>query len=249
MKQIYICRWEAKPGPGEEAIKYKTFDKARKGIQQLICEHIDMDDCINDIRKGCNPAFRNAVADFLYAFFHHPESIKSDDDIPSGNPNDYIPNDVAYVENYCDSDDEDDDEYYAKYDFKFETFPSGFYFRYIGDNKLRIYSYLLYHCCFEVSHSYNDYVFSFECPCGEKTKDMVVMLDEATEWGKSAYPVMVLKALQDIEGCLSQTDIINYIEKRYGVIMERKAVGRHLDMLKALGYKIQRGKNGFWLEK
>ena len=101
---------------------------------------------------------------------------------------------------------------------------------------------------------YNDGLeFSFERTTGHPSSgganDMILHLKAGKVWGTSAYPLMVLKVLEDSDKPLMQTEIICRICKKYNVTMERKAVGRHLDMLHELGYKIQKSRNGFRIIK
>ena len=66
------------------------------------------------------------------------------------------------------------------------------------------------------------------------------------KWTPSAYPLMVLEVL-DVEP-QTQNEIVHSVQEKYGVKMERKAVGRHLDLLKAIGFDLlQKCKRGYYL--
>ncbi len=47
---------------------------------------------------------------------------------------------------------------------------------------------------------------------------------------------------------LKQEEIANYLEKDYGISVERKAVGRNLSLLKEAGYEIETAKGGSYLK-
>ena len=44
----------------------------------------------------------------------------------------------------------------------------------------------------------------------------------------------------------TQTAIIQMVQQKYGVKMDRKAVSRHLNLLNALGFQIQKNKEGYY---
>lgn len=64
----------------------------------------------------------------------------------------------------------------------------------------------------------------------------------------SAYPLLILQVLDSIPK--TQTAIIKEIQEKYGAKIDRKAVVRHLELLKALGVDLlQKGKDGYYLSK
>ena len=56
------------------------------------------------------------------------------------------------------------------------------------------------------------------------------------KWTPSAYPLMVLEVL-DVEP-QTQNEIVQSVQEKYGIKMDRKAVGRHLELLKAIGFNL-----------
>jgi biotin operon repressor len=60
----------------------------------------------------------------------------------------------------------------------------------------------------------------------------------------SAYPLMILRILDGTPK--TQTAIIQMVQQKYGVKMDRKAVSRHLNLLNALGFQIQKNKEGYY---
>lgn len=72
----------------------------------------------------------------------------------------------------------------------------------------------------------------------------------ATLEAKTMAPLRILQILHkhsDGDHPLTQTDIADYLERDYGIIMERKAIGRHVKALKAADYPIEDCHGGSYL--
>lgn len=69
------------------------------------------------------------------------------------------------------------------------------------------------------------------------------------KFGTSAYPLMVLHVLEDSKQSLLQNEIIKKIETSYGVCINRKAIGRNIEVLKAWGYVVEHQRDGYVLRK
>lgn len=65
--------------------------------------------------------------------------------------------------------------------------------------------------------------------------------------GDSAYPLMVSQVLGKTPQ--TKTAIIHAVQKKYGKKIGHKAVGRHLELLDALGYDIKKCEDGYYLGK
>jgi hypothetical protein len=61
-------------------------------------------------------------------------------------------------------------------------------------------------------------------------------------YGTSAYPFLVWNTLEEIPQTHEQ--LAAKIRERYGVKIERKAVGRHLRLLKDMNFGVKRCKEG-----
>lgn len=59
--------------------------------------------------------------------------------------------------------------------------------------------------------------------------------------------VQILEQYSDFDHPLKQQDIIEYLDKDYGIVIERKAVGRNLSLLKEAGYDIASDRRGSYL--
>lgn len=74
----------------------------------------------------------------------------------------------------------------------------------------------------------------------------ILVPSENAKWTPSAYPLMVLEVL-DVEP-QTQNEIVHSVQEKYGVKMDRKAVSRHLELLKAIGFDLlQKSKRGYYL--
>lgn len=69
-------------------------------------------------------------------------------------------------------------------------------------------------------------------------------------YGKSAYPIMVLRVLEDAHTPLLQSEIIKRIQNKfYGTTIHRKAVGNSIKELIEHGYGVEHTKNGYVLNQ
>lgn len=67
---------------------------------------------------------------------------------------------------------------------------------------------------------------------------------------KALAPIRILQILHEHSDCdhpLTQDDIADYLERDYGIIMERKAIGRHEDSLVEAGFSIKNCRGGKYL--
>ena len=90
---------------------------------------------------------------------------------------------------------------------------------------------------FPVKHSSDGYYYSGE-PHPPKND---------IKCSPSAYPLLILQELDHTPK--TQTVIIQSIQKKYGVKIDRKAVRRHLELLEALGLYIEKCEDGYYLAK
>ena len=96
---------------------------------------------------------------------------------------------------------------------------------------------------------HEDYTFDFwyeypEEAAGNDAKGLSIRIYSRTDYGTSAYPLMVLFALR--EEPATQDQIAHRIRETWDTIIDRKAIGRHLELLKTLGYPIQHGVEGYY---
>ena len=58
----------------------------------------------------------------------------------------------------------------------------------------------------------------------------------------------ILKEYSDADHPLTQEDIARHLEKDYGIVIERKAIGRNISLLKEAGIEIESQRSGSYLE-
>ncbi|MBQ7088481.1 MAG: WYL domain-containing transcriptional regulator [Clostridia bacterium] len=61
--------------------------------------------------------------------------------------------------------------------------------------------------------------------------------------------LQIFQQHSDYDHPLTQEDIAAFLEQEYGIIIERKAIGRNISLLKEAGYQIESGRNGSYLDE
>ncbi len=61
--------------------------------------------------------------------------------------------------------------------------------------------------------------------------------------------LQILKKHSDYDHHLTQEDIADYLERDYGIVIERKAIGRNISLLREAGYEIESGRSGCYLDE
>lgn len=94
-----------------------------------------------------------------------------------------------------------------------------------------------------------EYTFDFWYERPEKApeagvKSLSISIVSCIDYGTSAYPFMVWKMLR--EEPQTQKQLAKAIFRNWGIPMERKAVGRHLQLLEALGYPVEVCETGYY---
>lgn len=95
-------------------------------------------------------------------------------------------------------------------------------------------------CFFDFHYNYP------EEAAGHGVEGMNIKIIPCMDFGTSAYPVMVLLMLQDVPQ--TQERLAKCILHELGTRMERKAIGKHLKLLKTLGYPVKHNADGYYLE-
>jgi hypothetical protein len=80
---------------------------------------------------------------------------------------------------------------------------------------------------------------------GSGVKALSISISPHRDYGPSAYPLMICKVLNGTPK--TQTVIIQAVQEKYGTKIDRKAVSRHLELLGALGFRVQKRKDGYYL--
>ena len=90
-----------------------------------------------------------------------------------------------------------------------------------------------------------EFKFFAERVSKNKLRELTIELELTLNqpWGTSAYPVLILKALQNSNEHLNQQEIATR------TAIERKAVGRNIALLKEIGYDIRHDGRGYYIPK
>lgn len=245
MKPIWKLTYEVKPSnDGEQTKKYTSFEEAKADIKNLISK-IHISPYAQEVREGGpHKAYRAAMMDFLETYVSAKQFFSAKDPLPSCDEKDY-PFEEKVMQNDAD-DDIDDDDYEDTDDLEdFEI--------YIGKDELsfKYYDIYLYTNMVVMDDEAEEYRFSFYADEAPKNKfrELVIELIPEWNWGTSSYPLLILKTLENHPGPLNQQQIISHIEATYDTTIERKAVGKNITLLKALGYNIQHNSNGYFIPK
>ena len=91
--------------------------------------------------------------------------------------------------------------------------------------------------------------FAYECPeeaTGRGVIGLSIRIDPHMDYGTSAYPLMVLFALRDEPA--TQKQLAHRIREIWETEIDRKAIGRHLQLLQDLGFPVQHGPEGYYYD-
>ena len=61
--------------------------------------------------------------------------------------------------------------------------------------------------------------------------------------------LQIFRQYSDYDHPLTHEDIARYLQQDYGIVIERKAIGRNISLLREAGFEIGSGKNGSYLEE
>ena len=218
MKTQWICRWQYIPGREKHFEVYATLDEARHAMAKVLADGIDLSGYIHALRNEEGEDCRSS-ADFLEKFLSDLIIPQSQEEIP---PHFDIPDHCLLM---IDS-------------------TEGFLWEYAWKECPRL----------AVSHVYygsEGYPFivdlGYQNPVEIKpgrVNSVRIQIDEHMHYGKSAYPLMVWSVLE--EDPQTQDQIVKHIWRRFETQVERKAVGRHLQLLKNLGYPVQVCSKGYF---
>ena len=259
MNKAWVCEWSANYDDTEGQTyrkKYKSFEEAAKGVRSLITSKCWKSK--NKIKKSIEkilgideyPKLRIALANFFYDYLTRKDFYSEDFSFPSTNAIDYwIPTERVHD----DEDDEEDDYDYDDEKFEAEYYDPSDFEVFVGKDSLslRIHDILELETNMVFFDNENKkYFFNF----GLYRRGELTMLDIKLESAdisvdKAAYPLLVLKTLQDSAAPLTADKIAFELANNYHFDAERKAIGRHLKNIKELDFDIHRCNKGYFIPK
>lgn len=218
MKTEWICRWQYIPGRKEHCETYDTLDGARRAMAKVLTDAVDLSGYIRMLREEEGEDC-NSSADFLEKFLKDLIIPQSEEEIP---PHLDIPDHCVLVIDPCEG---------FRWEYARRECPS-----------------------LTVSHVYygsdgHPFIvdFMYESPVEikpDRVNAVWIQMEERINYGTSAYPLMVWYALR--EEPKTQKQITKSVQKQFGSAIDRKAVGRHLQLLENLGYPVQAGPAGYF---
>lgn len=218
MKTEWICSWQLIPGGVEQTKTFSTQETARKAMAKVLTDAVDLKGYINALRNEEGEDCGSS-ADFL-------EKFLSDLTIP--NRKDEVPPHLE-IPDHC----------------LLEISPDeGFRWGYMRKEcPLLVVSHVYYG-----SDGHPFIVdFGYENPkvIGRgRINAVYIRIDEHVSYGTSAYPLLVWWAVH--KEPRTQKQIVRAIRENWNIVIDRKAVGRHLQLLQDLGFPVQHGLDGYY---
>ena len=244
MKKTWTLTYECIPGNGVQKETFKSFDDVKQTVRYLI-SHIGVQHYTDEIRDGINIPYREAMANFIEGYVSREDFFRVGDALPSDDIADY-PYEPEKIKN--DSDMYVDDDWYDEDEETDE----------LNDFNITIREdYLVFECYGEEmslrtnmvvmdnDEEFYEFKFFAERAPKNKLRELTIELELTLNqpWGTSAYPVLILKALQNSNEHLNQQEIATK------TAIERKAVGRNIALLKEIGYDIRHDGRGYYIPK
>ena len=244
MKKTWTLTYESLPGHGVQKETFKSFDDVKRTVREMI-SHIGVQHYTDEIRDGINIPYREAMASFIEGYISREDFFHLGDTLPSDDIADY-PYEPEKIKN--DSDTYVDDDWYDEDEETDE----------LDDFDITIREdYLVFEChggelslrtnmvVMDNDEEFYEFKFFTEGAPKNKLRELTIELELTLNqpWGTSAYPVLILHALQNSNEHLSQTEIATR------TAIERKAVGRNIALLKEIGYDIKHDGKGYYIPK
>ena len=244
MKKTWTLTYETIPGDGVQKKTFKSFDDAKKTVRELI-SNIGVQRYTDEIRDGINVPYREAMAGFIEGyvsrenFFHIGDTFPSDDIADYPYEPEKIKNDSdMYVDDDWYDEDEETDELN---DFDITIREDSLVFE-CGSDELSLRTNMV---VMDEDEEFYEFKFFAERAPKDKFRELTIEVELTLNqpWGTSAYPVLILQALQNSNEHLSQKQIA------IKTSIERKAVGRNIALLKEIGYGIRHDGKGYYISK
>ncbi|MBQ8742931.1 MAG: HTH domain-containing protein [Clostridia bacterium] len=244
MKKTWTLTYESIPGNGVQKVTFKSFDDVKRTVREMI-SHIGVQHYTYEIRDGINIPYREAMARFIEGYVSREDFFRVGDALPSDDIADYpyepekIKNDSdMYVDDDWYDEDEETDELN---DFNITIREDYLVFECYGDElSLRTNMVVM-----DNDEEFYEFKFFAERAPKNRFRELTIELELTLNqrWGTSAYPVLILKTLQNSNENLNQQEIATR------TAIERKAVGRNIALLKEIGYDIRHDGRGYYIPK
>lgn len=219
MKQMFRCYWYTLPGMKRCVKAYPSHEAARRAAAKALTDAVDLHSYIRSLRCSDDGAYSNC-ADFLENFLTDlriPEENKVDPSVTDTPENCIIRFDSDEVEWKCMS----------------RECP-------VLLVKERLYA---------DSQTPDEFIvdFNFDAPennGAKKANCFFAQINAYTDYGTSPYPLMVWWVLD--EKPQTQDKIAEIFLERFKTKIDRKTVGRHLQLLRNFGFPVQVCTEGYY---
>lgn len=220
MKTEWLCSWQYIPSGTKHTETFPTLDTARQAMAKVLTDAVDLSGYLQTLRKDEGEDCGSS-ADFLEKFLSNLTMPETESELPDCYD---IPDHCLFEFDSCD----------------------GFRWGYMRNE-----------CPYlSVGHVYEGnenepYViaFNYENPKAiscDRINAVEIRITKHMNYGTSAYPLMVLFALREYPQ--TQEQIIHTISETWDTVIDRKAVGRHLQLLQDLGFPVQHGPEGYYYD-
>ena len=244
MKKTCTLTYECIPGNGLQKETFKSFDDVKQTVRYLI-SRIGVQHYTDEMRDGINIPYRESMANFIESyvsrkdFFHDGDALPSDDIADYPYESEKIKNDSdMYIDDDWYDEDEETDELN---DFDITIREDSLVFE-CGSDELSLRTNMV---VMDEDEELYEFKFFAERAPKDKLRELTIEVELTLNqpWGTSAYPVLILKVLQNSSEHLSQQEIATR------TAIERKAVGRNIALLKEIGYDIRHDGQGYYIPK
>ena len=244
MKKTWTLTYECIPGNGVQKETFKSFDDVKQTVRYLI-SRIGVQHYTDEMRDGINIPYREAMANFIESyvsrkdFFHDGDALPSDDIADYPYESEKIKNDSdMYIDDDWYDEDEETDELN---EFDITRREDSLVFE-CGSDELSLRTNMV---VMDEDEELYEFKFFAERAPKDKLRELTIEVELTLNqpWGTSAYPVLILKVLQNSSEHLSQQEIATR------TAIERKAVGRNIALLKEIGYDIRHDGQGYYIPK
>ena len=243
MKKIWTLTYETIPGNGVQKETFKSFDDVKQTVREMI-SRIGIQHYTDEMRDGVNIPYREAMASFIENYVSRKDFFHDGDVLPSDDISDY-PYESDKIKNdsdmYVDDDWYDDEETDELDDFVITIRENSLVFEYCGE-ELSLSTNMV---VMDNEEEFYEFKFFAERAPESKPRELTIELELTLyqPWGTSAYPVLILKTLQNSNEHLNQQEIATR------TAIERKAVGRNIALLQEIGYDIRHDGHGYYIPK
>lgn len=220
MKTEWICSWRYIPSCEKHTESFPTLDAARQAMAKVLANAVDLSSYIQALRKEAGEDCGSSAA-FLEQFLSNLTMPESEKDLPDCYD---IPDHCLFEFDSCD----------------------GFRWGYMRGECPYLSAGYVYE-----GKEIEPYVISFnyENPRSvsrDRVNAVEIRITKHINYGTSAYPLLVWWALR--KAPQTQNQIIRTIHETWDTVIDRKAVGRHLQLLQDLGFPVQKCAEGYYRE-